>query len=176
MANEIGLQHTQTAKTLYVLIRNLSQQIWDDVGSSFVDYVTANLGNYDVLSTGEQGAASRFYPFDFPSAIVKGLYNVSFFDRVGGSPAETDPLVGSLTVHWDGTVEVLPFDVRNDLIDTVKFNEVMEVLLAMFGGEHELVDLGGGLKRYDCKKQDGSTDKLKITFDQNGQWTTVAIV
>ncbi len=175
MANEIGIQHTQTGKTLYMLIRDLAQQVWDDAGNAFVAYVTANLDLYDVISTGEQGTASRFYPFDFPSAIPAGLFNVFIFDRVGGSPAETDPIVSVLTIHWDATAEVLPFDLRNDLIDTIKVESLMEATLAFIAGEHELVDLGGGLKRLDFKKQDGATNKLQVTYDQIGQWTITII-
>lgn len=174
MAKEIGLQHGTTGKTLYMLIRRKDQQIWN--GAAFEAYVTANLGTYDVPADGEQGTASAFYEFTFPGAIVVGVYSVNIYEQAGGAPAEGDSLIGALSFHWTDTVEVIPFDYLNQNVDGVKFTKLMDVLLAFFAGEHEVADLGGGLKRQDFKKQDGSTNILQVTFNENGEWTITTII
>lgn len=179
MAKEIGIQHGATGKTLYMLIRQNDQKIFN--GTVFETYVTANLGTYDVPADGEQGTTSAFYEFTFPGAITAGVFLVSIHEQAGGSPAEGDSLVGILSFHWNGSAEVVPLDFANDKVDLVSvdgvaFNGLMEALLSFFAGEHDVVDLGGGSKRLDCKKQDGTTVKLRLTFDQNGQWTATVIV
>ena len=176
MATEIGLQHGATGKTLYMLIRNNDQDIWNDNLSAFEAYSTANLGDYDVPDASEQGTASQFYEFTFPPAIAAGVYLVSIHEQAGGSPAEGDSLVGVLSFHWTDTVEVVPFDFTNQNVDGVKFGKLMDTLLSFFGGEHVVVDLGGGSKRLDCKKHDGSTTILQLTFNENGEWTVTNIV
>lgn len=99
MADTIGVQHSVSGATLYALLRDANQAVWN--GAAFVTYATADLGNYDLPMT-EQGTASRFYAVAFP-AVAAGLYNVVAFVRAGGAPAETDTIVGSSEAEWDGT-------------------------------------------------------------------------
>lgn len=99
MADVIQIQHTSSGVTLYALIRDADGAVWN--GSSFVSYVTANLGTYDLPMT-EQGTASRFYSVAVP-ALAAGLYQVQVFQQAGGSPAESDAVVGTGAAEWDGT-------------------------------------------------------------------------
>ena len=106
MANDVlGFPYSSTGETLYALIRNDSGLIWDTVGSSFVTYVTANLGIYDVPLT-EQGTASQFYTFTFPSAISAGSYQTVIYNQSGGSPAEGDLSVANGEIEWSGSILV----------------------------------------------------------------------
>ncbi len=83
-------------------------QIFDRVtsrfanGTSLEDYLTAHVGNYAVTMT-EKGTASGFFVADMP-ALPAGLYNVIVRQRLGGSPAETDPIVGVGPLDpWNGS-------------------------------------------------------------------------
>lgn len=98
----IGFPHNAAAATLYAIIRNDDGQIWETVGPSFEAYSTANIANYDTALT-EQGTASQFYTFTFPSGISAGVYSVAVYIQAGGSPAEGDIAVAEGEVKWDGS-------------------------------------------------------------------------
>jgi hypothetical protein len=100
MADTIQVQHSTAGANLYAIIRNADGQVWN--GAAFEAYLTANLGNYDLPMT-EQGTASRYYTVAFPS-LAAGLYFITAFVRAGGSPAETDTLVGTAEAEWDGSL------------------------------------------------------------------------
>lgn len=106
MAEQIQVQFSLAAATLYAVIRNSAGEAWDTVASAFEAYATANLGDYDIALT-EQGTASRYYAADFP-ALAAGLYNVAVFRRAGASPAETDPIVAMGPAWWDGAAFIVP--------------------------------------------------------------------
>lgn len=99
MAKSIGVSYSAAAATLYAMIRNTDQEVWN--GAAFEAYVTANLGNYDLPMT-EQGSASKFYAVAFP-ALVAGVYNIVVKLQAGGSPAEADTTVAVGTDGWDGS-------------------------------------------------------------------------
>jgi len=103
MANDvIGFPHNVTGATLYAQVRNDDGQIWETVGPSFEAYSTANIANYDIALT-EQGTASQFYTFTFPSAITAGVFSVAIYS---GATAEGDPAVAEGEVEWDGSAVV----------------------------------------------------------------------
>lgn len=104
MADEIQLQAT-AAWDVYALIRDPVGDIWN--GSSFETYVTANLGTYDIPMS-EQGTASGFYEAAFPTSIGAAIhgapYGVSVYRRIGGSPSEGDPIIGSGNIEWESAI------------------------------------------------------------------------
>ena len=104
MANDvIGFPHNATGATLYAQVRNDDGQIWNTSGTpAFEAYLTANIADYDIALT-EQGTASRFYTFTFPSAIVAGVYSIAVYS---GATAEGDPAVAEGEVEWDGSAVV----------------------------------------------------------------------
>lgn len=104
MAGEIQMPHTETGRTLYALVRSATATIWKTTTSALVTYATADRADYDIALT-EQGTASRHYVGDFPAAAA-GVYYISIHDRLGGSPAETDPLVGQGRLDWNGSAVV----------------------------------------------------------------------
>lgn len=187
MANEIGFQFSSTGATLYMLVRRFDQQIFN--GATFEAYSTANLDTYDIPSLAEQGTASRFYPFTFPAAIITGLYRFDIFEQAGGSPAETDLFVGTGFLHWDGISEVIPFDVATDEVVAASSSKVQltdvdgitdlsfrEAQLAWIAGKSVLVDNLDGTFTITYHKQDGTTEKLEITFDLDGEWDTTPVI
>lgn len=99
MASEIQISFLN-GKTVYVLIRNSVGNIWN--GSAFASYLTANYATYPISLT-EQGSASSYYAGTFPPTIAPGVYNVVGKQQLGGSPAETDPTIGSETFQWNGS-------------------------------------------------------------------------
>lgn len=79
-----------TGFTLYAVIRNASDQVWN--GTSFVTYNAVNWGTYAVTVT-EQGATG-LYVAALPTGITaEGIYLVEYQRRIGGSPAVSDPTV-----------------------------------------------------------------------------------
>lgn len=90
-----------TGVVIYALVRNVAGQVWN--GSSFVTYVTANLGTYAITLT-EQGTASGYYTGTFPTGITTaGVYNVVTYQRSGVSPAEGDVFNSAGEIQWDGS-------------------------------------------------------------------------
>lgn len=102
MADKIQCAFDTAAANLYAIVRNSGGQAWN--GSSFENYTTANLGNYDIALT-EQGTASRYYTADFPT-VAAGIYAVTIYERAGGSPAEGDTAITGGSIDWDGSVIV----------------------------------------------------------------------
>ena len=104
MANDvIGFPHSLTGDVLYALVRDDEGDVWN--GSTFEAYSTSNLGTYDLALT-EQGTASQYYTFVFPSAIGAGIYYITVYDRAGGSPAEGDLTIATGETEWTGSVIV----------------------------------------------------------------------
>lgn len=111
-----GFNHI-TGKTCYVLIRDPNNllKIWN--GASFVTYVTANLATYAILAA-EQGTASGFYTYTVP-ALPAGIYEVSAFERIGGSPAETDTPAAEGDLVWNGSAILHTTQLTPDGLDSV---------------------------------------------------------
>jgi hypothetical protein len=100
MAGELKTTFT-TGSTVYYHLRNATGSIYN--GSTFETYNTANYGNYDIPAT-EQGTASGFFVGTMP-VISAGIYVVTAKQQVGASPAESDPVIGSGEIQWNGTAE-----------------------------------------------------------------------
>ena len=101
MANE--LRGASPAGPLYARIINKAGQWWN--GSAFEAYSSADWASYRIPLT-EQGSSS-VYVADFPSGIVtSGTYEYYVHRQVGGSPAETDPVVNTGKVDWTGSVSI----------------------------------------------------------------------
>ena len=103
MADKIQIQYSTSGVVLYAIVRDTAGLVWN--GTSFGTYATASLSTY-ALTMAEQGTASRYYTVSFPSAITVGTYSVSVFQRLGGSPAETDSVLTGGSISWNGTAIV----------------------------------------------------------------------
>jgi len=100
MAGELQRRYT-TSATVYAHVRSSVGTIWN--GTALEAYVTANIATYDVTMT-EQGTASQMHVGTFPATAVAGTYQVSYWERVGGSPLETDTYIATEVVEWTGSV------------------------------------------------------------------------
>lgn len=101
MADQLLTTHT-TGKTVYAQIRAVDGTIADVAAQAFEVYATGSIGNYDVVMA-EQGAASKHYAAAFPAWIPPGMYTVTYFERLTGSPLETDTIIETQVVHWMGS-------------------------------------------------------------------------
>lgn len=108
MADKVIVPHTDSGRTLYVQIRDLSGFVYN--GSAFEAYNAANWTTYDIAMT-EQGA-STIYTMTFPS-ISAGQYSVIAFEQAGGAPAQGDFVVASADVTWDGSQLLDLMDVQD---------------------------------------------------------------
>jgi len=109
MANEyqIHVPHL-SGDTLYFTVRNDAGQVRDVVAGAWDSPVKADWGDYDVTLT-EQDTDSGTFLGTFPVLAV-GIYNVFVQQQSGGSPANTDDVVWTDTIWWDGTDFVTPGD------------------------------------------------------------------
>jgi len=114
MAGEMQLPYSTTGINIYAFVRDTAGQIWSTVAGSFGAYATGSIADYDT-ALAEQGTASRYYVGTFPAAITAGVYNVAFYLRAGGAPAEGDTLVGVAVMQWDGSAEIDLSDLAVDL-------------------------------------------------------------
>ena len=100
MASELQTSYV-TGRNVYFLIRSRIGQIWNTSGAAFENYTALNITDYDVAAS-EQGS-SGFYAGTFPTAITAGVYSVVAKERLGASPAESDPTVGVGDIQWNGS-------------------------------------------------------------------------
>lgn len=106
MAKEI-ITAGPTGLTLYARIFDpLTGKVWNTVTELFETYVTANILNYGTLLA-ELGTASGIYEVDFPVTISYGAYDIFVYQRVGGSFAESDPLISNGTIQRGSMIGVL---------------------------------------------------------------------
>lgn len=100
MANEIRAKNKSGLTVYALLIRAVDGKIWN--GTSFVSLLNANWSTYVIPMT-EQGAAGIYFG-NMPS-VGSGLYDAWVYQRVGGTPASSDFLIGQASIDWDGFKE-----------------------------------------------------------------------
>lgn len=101
MANEIQIQYDVAALTIDAFIRNSVSQIWSTGVNNWITYSTAQRTACAIPMT-EQGTASMHYVASVP-VPSGGILIVDAHQRLGASPAETDPPIGNGVFDWDGT-------------------------------------------------------------------------
>ena len=118
MAGEIVFPAGITGLTLYSVVRSFAATVWN--GSALEAYNGSNWANYDIALT-EQGT-SQVYVGTFSGSIAAGPYHVTVHRQAGGSPAESDPVIGSGGIDWDGSAVISPFDASSDTVDLGKIS------------------------------------------------------
>lgn len=100
MSNNVLSVSYSGSNNIYAIIRQTSDSTaWN--GTSFVAWVNANIGTYDIPLTNRGG---YLYSTDFPDDITTGIeYRVSYYEQLGASPAITDTLLSSEEGYWNGT-------------------------------------------------------------------------
>lgn len=100
MANEIQAVF-QSSQTVYCLILTRNALVWN--GTTFVTYASADYDDYVVQLT-ELGTASGIYAGSIPSGLTTpGIYSIVAKQQLGGSAAQTDPLVSVGDLQWNGS-------------------------------------------------------------------------
>jgi hypothetical protein len=100
MAGEIQIQYA-SSKTVYTIIRSKNAQVWNNNTSALEVYNASNWADY-VISLVEQGT-SGFYAGNFPTAITAGVYSITAYQQLTGSPAVSDQFIGGGDYQWSGT-------------------------------------------------------------------------
>ena len=91
-----------TGATNYLTVRRATDNQYSIVaGATFEALTVANWANYVVNMT-ESPASSYFYSVTFPINPAQGWYYVDIFNRSGGSPAISDPIIATMYGYWNG--------------------------------------------------------------------------
>jgi hypothetical protein len=119
MADELGGQTArQTGLNVYFILKDSGGQVRSS-GTTFSAYSTANRNSGAITATGR---ADGSYVASMP-LVVAGTYYYEMFQRLGGSPAETDTLLaGPGTIQWDGTAVVPVGTLNNGAITDAKIS------------------------------------------------------
>ncbi len=100
MAGEVQFEFRPGA-TAYFLVRDRTNQIWNSSGAgAFENYGVGDYPVYPISATQDGGTAH--YAGTFPPSIVPGVYAISAHQQLGGSPAESDPVVAVGDLQWNG--------------------------------------------------------------------------
>ncbi len=118
MAREIKAAYT-TGKVVYAQLLDATGRAWNTALAAFEVWATANVANYALTMT-EQGTASQLYMGALP-AVPAGLYHVVARERAGGTPAESDAVVGAGTYDWDGSALVPVGTLNAGAVTAAKF-------------------------------------------------------
>lgn len=123
MAGELRAPFS-TGQTCYFLIFDRTSQIWN--GSSFVAYAASDYADYAVSAT-ELDTSAGIYKGTFPSSASAGIYDVLMKQQLGGSVAQSDPVVASQDgLQWNGTV-TLPL---SDIVTSGQFSTIAPINIA----------------------------------------------
>lgn len=104
MASEISWRGITTGATDYATIRSAARTYWNTSGTPALEALTVANWAYYAITLTETPASSYFYVGTWPAGLTTaGWYWVDVYKRVGGSPAISDTLLGTLLVYWNGT-------------------------------------------------------------------------
>jgi len=110
MAGELQIRYDYTGRNMYATIQHLDGRYWDAVNTVLETLVPGDWGNYDIALS-ESPASGYFYIGNWPAGLAAGWYRINYHERVGASPAISDPLIQSVKEWYDGTVLMpAPFD------------------------------------------------------------------
>ena len=100
MAKEIEFTDT-TGQADYANVLNATGQWYNTVGAAFENFNAANWSQYKIAAT-EYGS-SGVYEADMPS-VAAASYNLVARRQAGGSPAQSDTIVGTGSIDWTGAI------------------------------------------------------------------------
>lgn len=92
---------SQSGQTAYCVIHASDAKIANGVSTEV--YNGTNWATY-VNTLAEQGTTG-YYTGTFPSYLPAGKYTLVFYQQPGGSAAVGDPVIGSGSCYFDGTIE-----------------------------------------------------------------------
>lgn len=139
----------ETGKTLYAKESPLDTSTW----ANGVEALT-------------EDTVTGYYHTDIASPVDEYV----IFEQSGGSPASTDVAIGNVKIGHNMTkIE------GSGTVDTLSLTSLFELVIAFMAGQTAVTDLGGGNKRIIMDKQDGTTEKLRIDFNSDGEWTATTV-
>ena len=118
--NEI-VHDTTTGSTLYAARFQLDRDVFLTDGATDEVWGTGgrDADDYDVTMT-EGGTSGHFVGnFDTSVNIAAGVYQVTVYEQAGGSPVDSDKPVARGEIYWDGTAELNPFTLNDQIEDDV---------------------------------------------------------
>lgn len=120
MAGEVQFKY-KTGATTYFRTWNRNSLIFNSSGLSgaFVTYDNTFYSDF-THSAAEKGSCGH-YAGDFPSTILPGVYSIEACEQIGGSPAQTDPIIAVGDLQWNGTT-VLP---NSDLVTSGQISSII---------------------------------------------------
>ncbi len=98
MAGKIQVGHDASAVNLYAVFINETGDFWN--GSAFESFNGSNWTTYDVALN--EWGTSKLYRAGIPDDFPAGAYSWFAYERAGASPAQTDPIISSGVIDWDG--------------------------------------------------------------------------
>jgi hypothetical protein len=134
MANQLKLSATTSGLTVYAVVFSASGQFWNTSGSPAFEAETDSHWTNYAIALAEAGT-SAVYMGNFPTAIsTAGEYCVQFRQQSGGSPALSDPILGTGQILWTGTAEALPLASGNSGAVNLTFSGGLPNVHAGSGG------------------------------------------
>ena len=87
----------------YAMIRGTTGTVWYPTGQVLETWGTSGrtAANYSIAMVDKSG---DFFVGDFDTNVSAGAYYISVSNRVGGAPADTDPVLWESYGEWSGTV------------------------------------------------------------------------
>lgn len=92
---------TQSGQVVYCTIHDSAARVANGVSTEV--YNGSNWSTY-VNTLSEQGQTG-YYSGTFPSYLTAGKFTIVFYQQPGGSATLGDPVIGSSSLYFDGTIE-----------------------------------------------------------------------
>jgi len=169
-----------TGLNLVIVVLDENTNWYNTDSTSFESYSVGNVSKYAI--TGSEIGNTAIYSFTVPT-VKAGKYQAYMLNQTGTNLGEGDfPPIGQSNINWDGTgiVNLTPEE-KNDVgtalldlagtIDTKTVRQTLRYLGAVIAGK---IPSGAGTSTETFKGLDGSTDRITITVDNDGNRTNIS--
>lgn len=175
MANEVRIE-ARTGVTCYFQVLNETNQVWN--GTTFVSLGSATW-TATAMTLTETPSGSGIYIGNFPTGITAaGEYGIRGCERLGGSAAAGDPVVGTGAIVWSGSAILDLSDAGAIVLDhtsgvetSVTLKQAMRLILAAASGK----STGAGTTTITFLAPDAATTRVTATVDGTGNRTSVTL-
>jgi len=174
MANELITKQT-TGLTIYFIIIDSQKKIFNPTSGNFEALLTANWQNFINLLLEQD--TTGIYISDFPSNIISGIYSLFIYKQLGGSPLSTDKILAVGTINWNGTKEIQFINSGDAYEPETGYNvrQIFSLLLSVLSGKSSGFLGSKAVTNAKFKAPDGTTDRITVTTDNNGNRTSITL-